>query len=188
MSAMNRKAMLALLPLLAVAPALGQGNSSLKTHDSNAPVDVGAERIEVQDRANRAIFSGNVVARQGDLTMNSARLTVVYANGPAGAQAGTNVQIQRLEASGGVVLHSPTETARGNFAIYDVPARLVTMIGGVVLDQGSNHVQGGRLVLNLDTHRAVLDGGGAQSNGRVSGRFSVPRRQATVPPPPPAHN
>jgi hypothetical protein len=43
-------------------------------------------------------------------------------------------------------------------------------------------------VLNLDTHRAVLDGGGAQSNGRVSGRFSVPRRQAAAHPAPPAHN
>lgn len=193
MSAMNRKALLALLPLLAVAPALGQGSSSLKNHDSNAPVDVGAERIEVQDRANRAIFSGNVVARQGDLTMNSARLTVVYANDQPAAQAGAqptnNVQIQRLEASGGVVLRSPSETARGNFAIYDVPARLVTMIGGVVLDQGSNHVQGGRLVLNLDTHRAVLDSGGAQSNGRVTGRFTVPRRQTPAQPAPPApHN
>ena len=34
----------------------------LKGHNSNAPVDVSADRIEVQDRADRAIFSGNVVA------------------------------------------------------------------------------------------------------------------------------
>jgi lipopolysaccharide export system protein LptA len=176
MRAMKRRRLLALLPLLAVGPALGQ-QSSLRSHDSNAPVDVGAERIEVQDRANRAIFSGSVVARQGNLTLNSARLTVIYANGPA---SGSNVQIQRLEASGGVTLHSPTETARSNFAIYDLNSRLVTMIGAVVLDQGSNHVQGGRLVLDLDSHRAVMDGGGAQSGGgRVTGRFTVPRRTGT---------
>jgi lipopolysaccharide export system protein LptA len=176
MSGMNRLRFLALLPLLAVGPALGQGSSSLRNHDSNAPVDVASERIEVQDRANRAIFSGNVIARQGDLTLNSARLTVIYANAPA---SGSNVQIQRLEASGGVTLRSPTETARGNFAIYDLNSRLVTMIGGVVLDQGSNHVQGGRLVLDLDSHRAVMDGGGTQSGGRVTGRFTVPRRSGT---------
>jgi lipopolysaccharide export system protein LptA len=202
MSAVKRLALLALPPLLAVAPALGQGGSALKGHDtnapvdlamlpllavapllaqqagqprargggssSNAPVDVGADRIEVQDRADRAIFSGNVVARQGNLTLNSARLTVIYANGQG-------IQIKRLEASGGVTLHTPSETARSQFAIYDLDRRLVTMLGGVNLDQGANHVQGGRLVLDLDTHRAVMDGG-----GRVTGRFTVPRRQGQV--------
>jgi lipopolysaccharide export system protein LptA len=166
-------AFLLLTPLLFMAPALSQSSSSIKSHDANAPVDVGSERIEVQDRANRAIFSGNVVATQGNLRLNSQRLTVVYANN------GQNTQIQRLEASGGVTLHSPTETARGQFAIYDLGRRLGTMIGGVTLDQGANHVQGGRLVLDLDSHRAVMDGG-AQT-GRVSGRFTVPRRQAATP-------
>jgi len=164
MSGVTRYLPLALLPLLAVAPASGQQGRG--GFDSNAPVDVGADRIEVQDRANRAVFSGNVEARQGNMRMNAARLTVVYAGGQ-------NVQIQRLEASGGVILRTPTETARSQFAIYDVPRRIVTMIGGVNLDQGANHVQGGRLVLDLDSHRAVMDGGG----GRVTGRFTVPQRQ-----------
>ena len=164
MSGLMRYLPFALLPLLAVAPASGQ--QGLSGFNSNAPVDVGADRIEVQDRANRATFSGNVEARQGTMRMNAARLTVVYAGGQ-------NVQIQRLEASGGVTLRTPTETARSQFAIYDVPRRIVTMIGGVNLDQGANHVQGGRLVLDLDSHRAVMDGGG----GRVTGRFTVPPRQ-----------
>jgi lipopolysaccharide export system protein LptA len=168
MSRVNRFLPLALLPLLAVGPALGQG-SALKGHNSSAPVDIGADRIEVQDRADRAILSGNVVARQGNLTMNSARLTVLYASG-----GGATPQIRRLEASGGVTLRTPTETARSQFAIYDVPRRIVTMIGGVNLDQGANHLQGARLVLDLDSHRAVMDGGGG---GRVTGRFTVPPRQ-----------
>jgi len=162
----NRAFPLALLPLLAVAPALAQ-SSGISGFNSNAPVDVAADRIEVQDRANRAIFSGNVQVHQGNMQMAAARLTVVYAGGQS-------VQIQRLEASGGVTLRTPSETARSRFAIYDVPRRIVTMIGGVTLDQGSNHVQGARLVLDLDSHRAVMDGGGGP--GRVTGRFTVPRR------------
>jgi lipopolysaccharide export system protein LptA len=179
MSNMKVIVVLASLPLLAVAPALSQqaGSAPKAKGGSNAPVDVGADRIEVQDRSNRAILTGNVVAQQGNMTMNSARLTVLYANANAG---GSGTQIQRLEASGGVRLHTPTETARSQFAIYDVPRRLVTMIGGVNLDQGANHVQGGRLVLDLDTHRAVVDGGAAGSQsqgGRVTGHFTVPPRQ-----------
>jgi lipopolysaccharide export system protein LptA len=156
--------------------AFGQGaGSSLKGHDTDAPVDVAADRIEVQDRADRAIFTGNVEVRQGSLRLSTARLTVAYAN-----EAG--IEIQRLEASGGVTLRSPAETARSEFAVYDLDRRIVTMLGGVALTRGASHVEGARLVLDLDSGRAVMDGGtpgapgAAASGGRVTGRFSVPRR------------
>ena len=169
MSGMTRLRFLLLIPALAaVAPASGQ-QSGRSGFNSNAPVDVEADRIEVQDRADRAIFSGNVIARQGNMTMNAARLTVAYTDT-------SGVDVQRLEASGGVTLRTPSETARGNFAIYDVNRRIVTLTGGVHLTQGQNRVQGGRLVLDLNSHRAVMDGGG--STGRVSGRFTVPQRQS----------
>lgn len=171
MRGVKRLHFLALLPLLAVAPAAGQrAGGGLGNFNSNAPVDVAADRIEVQDRADRAIFSGNVDARQGNLRMTAARLTVAYANNGG-------IQIQRLEASGGVTLRTPSETAQGQFAIYDLDRRIVTMIGGVSLVQGANRVQGGRLVLDLDSHRAVMDGGTAATGGRVTGRFTVPARR-----------
>ena len=157
----------------AVQPAVGQGGASaLKGHNTDAPVDVAADRIEVQDRNDRAVFSGNVQVRQGDLQMSASRLTVTYANA-------SGIQLQRLEASGGVTLRSPSETARSQFAIYDIDRRLVTMIGGVVLTRSDANVRGGRLVIDLDSGRAVMDGGGAGSpgqTGRVTGRFTVPRR------------
>lgn len=157
----------ALAALAATQPAAGQGGSSaLKGHDTNAPVDVASDRIEVQDRADRAVFSGNVDVRQGNLRLNSARLTITYAND-------RGIDIKRLEATGGVTLRSPSETARSQYAIYDLDRRLVTMIGGVTLTRGDSNLRGGRLTLNLDTGRAVLDGG---QNGRVTGRFTVPQR------------
>ena len=170
MSGMTRFRFLFLVPLFAaVAPAAGQQSAGF---NSNSPVDVDADRIEVQDRADRAIFSGNVIVRQGNMTMNAARLTVFYTNT-------SGVNVERLVAQGGVLLRTPGETARGSTAIYDVDRRLVTMTGGVNLTQGQNRVQGGRLVLDLSSHRAVLDGGG--SNGRVSGRFNIPERQGEAP-------
>jgi lipopolysaccharide export system protein LptA len=168
----------AVLAALATQPAAGQGaTSALKGHNTNAPVDVAADRIEVQDRADRAIFSGNVQVRQANLTLNAARLTVAY------AQAG-GIQIQRLDASGGVTVRSPSETARGQYAIYDLNSRLITMLGGVTLTRGESQVRGGRLVLDLDSGRAVVDGGAPGSpagttkeqGGRVTGTFTVPQR------------
>lgn len=150
---------------------------ALKGHNTNAPVDVEADRIEVQDRADRAIFAGNVKVKQGDLNLEAARLTVAYDRA-----SNDGLQIQRLDATGGVLVRSPSETARGQYAVYDLNRRQITMIGGVTLNQGPNTVRGGRLVIDLDSGRAVVDGssvgGAGSSGGRVSGRFTVPARKS----------
>src|ERR1041384_3248890 len=112
--------------------------SALKGHDSNAPVDVTADRIEVQDRADRAIFAGNVHAKQAELSFDTPRLTVAYSSNGS-------VQIRRLDAAGGVVVRSPSETAKGDFGIYDLDRKLITLIGNVQLNRGSNHVSGPHL-------------------------------------------
>ena len=150
--------------------------SALKGHNSNAPVDISAQRLEVQDRADRAIFVGNVHATQEDLTLDTQRLTVAYSTGEG---EGSNVQIRRLDAAGGVVVRSPSETAKGDFGIYDLDRKLITLIGAVQLNRGTNQLNGSRLVIDLDSGRAVVDGGPPgvnQSGGRVTGRFTVPQR------------
>ena len=169
----------AILTLGASQPAAGQeAASALRGHNTNAPVDVAADRIEVQDRADRAIFAGNVVARQSNLTLNAARVTVAYSSSGG-------IEIQRIDASGGVTVRSPSETARGQFAIYDLRNRLITLLGNVTLVRGDSQVRGGRLVLDLSTGRAVMDGGPAKAGpagttatgGRVTGTFTVPQRR-----------
>ena len=150
--------------------------SALKGHNSNAPVDVTADRIEVQDRADRAVFLGNVHVTQAELTLDTPRLTVAY----AGGQGNSGVQIKRLDAAGGVVVRSPSETAKGDFGIYDLDRKLITLIGNVQLNRDQNQVNGARLVIDLNSGRAVVDGGPPgvnESGGRVTGHFTVPQRQ-----------
>ena len=146
--------------------------SALKGHNSNAPIDLTAERLEVQDRADRAIFAGNVKVRQDDLTLDTSRLTVAYSSSGG-------VQIKRLDASGGVTVRSPSETASGAFGIYDLDRKLITLVGNVVLKREGSQISGQRLVIDLDSGRAIIDGGPAgvgQSGGRVTGHFTVPQR------------
>lgn len=146
--------------------------SALKGHDSNAPVDVAADRIEVQDRSDRAVFAGNVHVRQQELTLDTTRLTVAYSS------AGS-IQIRRLDASGGVTVKSPSETARGDFGIYDLDRKLITLVGAVQLNRAGSQINGQRLTIDLNSGRAVVDGGPAgvgQSGGRVTGHFTVPKR------------
>ena len=169
------------IPIFALALiATGASSQGLRNHNSNGPVDFAADRIEVQDRSNRAVLSGNVRVKQGDLTLDAARMTVAY----TGAITGGNPSVERLDATGGVTVRSGADTARGAFATYDLNRRIITMIGGVTLNQGANQLRGGRLVIDLASGRSVIDGRGSSSapgvlggaGGRVSGRFSVPQR------------
>ena len=154
---------------------------SLVNHNSNAPVDVAADSIELQSRADRVIISGNVNIDQAGLRLSAARVTVAYSD--------TNrVQINRIDATGGVTVVKGSDRATGSSAIYDLDRRLITMIGNVRLNQGANTLQGGRMVIDLSTGRATVDGrssGGASTapgqtsssgGGRVTGRFTVPQR------------
>ncbi|MGF1660518.1 MAG: LptA/OstA family protein [Rubrimonas sp.] len=134
-------------------------------HDSAAPIEITADALEVRQAESRAIFSGAVVAGQGELRLSSETLSVWYAARDAGdaAAAQGGGDIDRLRAEGGVFLSSGSETARGEWADYDVRTGLVTMGGGVVLAQGDNAIRGERLVVDLNTGVGRVEGGRVQS-------------------------
>jgi lipopolysaccharide export system protein LptA len=170
------RAALALTLLLLAAPAAAQtlAGSALRGHDTRAPVDVNADRVEVLDREQQAVFTGNVRVRQGTLILDASRIRVLYSRQGAG-----DPQIRRLDADGNVRLTSPSEQASARFAIYDVDNRLITLIGNVRLANDKTSVSGNRLVIDLDSGRSTLDGraGGGEGASRVQGRFAVPARR-----------
>jgi lipopolysaccharide export system protein LptA len=173
------------LALVASAPAAAQSR-----HDSEAPIDFASDHIELQDRANRVLLTGNVRITQAEMTLTAARMTVIY----TGEIQSGSPQVSRLDATGGVTVTRPDQSARSQYAVYDLNRRVITMIGAVTLRQGLNTVNGGRLSINLDTGRATIDGSGVGGSavpgstesrgGRVTGRFSVPRREGAPAPAP----
>ncbi len=181
------RALLALgLPL---AAAVSMPAAAQTRHDSSAPIDFASDHIELQDRANRVLLTGNVRITQAEMTLTAARMTVTY----TGEIQQGSPQVSRLDAAGGVTVSRPDQTARSQFAVYDLNRRVITMIGGVTLNQGLNTVSGGRLSIDLDTGRATIDGSGVgggvpgsteSRGGRVTGRFSVPKRNTTATPAP----
>lgn len=155
-----------LVALVSGSTAWGQAFAGF---NSNQPVDYAADRIELQDRQNRVVLSGDVVISQGDLRLTASRTTVSYTD------AGT-LRIQRIDATGGVTVTRGNESARGAAATYDLNRRVIVMTGGVSLRRGSDTLNGGRLTIDLDTGVSSVDGGRApgQQGGRVTGAFSVP--------------
>lgn len=169
---------------LGAAALMGAQSISAQTiagFNSNQPVDYAADRIELQDRADRVVLSGNVVVNQGDLRLSAGRTVVNYTNTDA-------LRIQRITATGGVRVTRGNESARGNVGVYDFNRRIITLVGDVALKRGSDTLNGGRLIIDLKTGVSSVDGQSAGSsaatggdgttntnNGRVSGSFSVPK-------------
>jgi lipopolysaccharide export system protein LptA len=150
-------------------------------HNSDAPVTFAADRIELQDRQDRVVLAGNVDITQGDLRLRAARTTMAFTD------AG-ELKIHRIDATGGVIVTRGTQSAEGAVAIYDFDRRIITLAGNVALRRGGDVLNGGRLVIDLSTGVASVDGRagggspgvggqtGTGSGGRVTGTFSVPKR------------
>jgi len=159
------------------AQGIGGGFGS---HNTRAPVNVDAGRIVAQDRQDRVIFAGNVVVTQSNLTVRADRMQLNYISA-------SELELQRITATGGVTVTRGNERATGSTAVYDFGRRLITMAGDVNLKQGANSLSGGRLVIDLDTGVSSVDGqasGGSSAiegspNGRVRGIFSVPQSDGT---------
>lgn len=172
-------AMLGVFPFMAFA----QQQTATKL-DSDEPIEVVSDTLEVFQPQQKAIFRGNVIATQGNINMRSAEMTVYYRdsqnkeNVPT-ADGALGQGIYKIEAEKDVFFASPTETAKGDHAIYEVDRDVITLFGNVFLTRQGNVLKGTKMVYNLATGRSVLVGAAGGENsagtGRVRGLF-VPKK------------
>jgi lipopolysaccharide export system protein LptA len=93
--------------------------------------------------------------------------------GGIGLGANNGTQISKIEARGEVVITSDQDqTTTSDWALYDVPAQLVTVGGNVVLMQGKNVLKGDRLVIDLKTGESRFENrGNTTAGGRIRALF-----------------
>ena len=155
-------------------PAMAQLDQLNGSHDSQAPIEITADTLEVKQSENLAIFRGDVDAVQGDMVLKADLLVVHYReNNDVPDQPG----ISKIDVEGNVFVSSPNETAQGARGIYDVDNQKIWLSGGVILTQGDNIIQGGQLELDLVSGKSkVTSAEPGSSNGeRVHGLF-VPKK------------
>jgi lipopolysaccharide export system protein LptA len=147
------KGIAALALILAAGAALAQTSVGFDAgdRDPDEPVEVTADRLDVNQTDGTAVFTGNVVVVQGDLTLTADRVRVEYGETQPR-------EIERIFAFDNVVLVSPTETAEGAEAVYERATETVVMIGDVVLTQELNVVSGDVLTIDLVTGEGVVEG------------------------------
>jgi lipopolysaccharide export system protein LptA len=152
-----------------VAEAVQGGMLGSFKADRNAPMEVEANTLDLHDASNKAVFNGNVGARQGDLLLRTVELTAFY-SGRAGiglAETGDNTtaktkgqekgEIVRLEARRKVILTSKDQTATAEWANFDVKDNKALLGGGVTITRPTDDplkkdiVQGELLKVDLTT-------------------------------------
>jgi lipopolysaccharide transport protein LptA len=154
-------------PKTRVAEETSGGIMSFRT-DPNAPMDVEADTLDVNDPAKQAIYRRNVRAQQGDFVIQAQEVIANYTgetglmaageSSTAPAVKGQGAQIAKIEAKQGVVITSKDgQEARGQWAIYEAKANTVVLGGGVFMKQGRQEATGTRLRIDMTTGEAKIE-------------------------------
>lgn len=111
-----------ILCLCAIPPARAQ----MPRGNADKPLEITADQtLEWRRNDSQYIARGNVMAKQGDVSIAADLLTADYRDGgPSSGQ-----QIYRLTATGNVRILSQGSTAEGDRAVYEVDKGLATMTG-----------------------------------------------------------
>ena len=162
-----------------------QGIIQDQEQDQDKPIQIDSATLEVRDKQKEATFSGDVVVVQGDTTIKCPTLVVFYGQelGISGASPGTAApkpstpvptstqNIRKIEARGGVTVTTKDQKATGDFGVYDLQAKTITLTGNVVVSQGDDVIHGERVVVDTVTGNAHIEsanaGGAAPSRVRA---------------------
>ena len=172
MSAASRLAVPVLAGLLLFLPAVPPSPAAAAKGEATAvrkgeKVDITADAMEVLENENRIIFSGNVKAVKGNITLHADRLEVLTEK--VKQKNGTEKdKVRRLIATGHVRIVKPDMTITGRKAVMDVKKDIATVEGNVVVKREKATIRGQKLIANLKTNVTRVVAGDRQ---RVRGVF-----------------
>ena len=150
--------------------------------NSKEPISIDADKLEYFDKEQKAIYTGNVIAIQGESKLTCSVMTLFLAkSGPqpaagapaTGAAPGSGgTQVKHMDATGPVTVVSKTQVATGDRGSYDKDENKVWLFGNVTLSDGGNVTKGDKLTYDLKNGLAIVDT--SAKSGRVHGQF-VPK-------------
>lgn len=142
-----------LLVLLFAQSATAEGTSvafgGLKA-DTSAPVEMNADTLTVNQADGTAVFSGNVLVTQGAMKLSANEIKVEY--------SADKKDINKLYATGKVLLVNASDAAEADQAVYTIANGEVVMTGNVLLTQGQAAMAAQKLVIDLKTGTGRMEG------------------------------
>jgi lipopolysaccharide export system protein LptA len=152
-----------LSPILAVPAGI-----PIQKDRSNLPITVKSNEMTANNKGKTAIFSGKVVAKQGDITIFSDKLFVSYADKNGG--------VKKVEALGNVRIVQQNRTGFADQAVYDSLNGRIVLTGTPRVVQGSDSISGKVITYYVDDDKSDVSSGG-DPKSRVEAVFNPPARK-----------
>ena len=109
------------------------------------PIDIDADVFEVNAKEKIGVFKGNVVARQGDVTIRATRVEALYSK-----QA--NAVVKAI-AEGGVTVTSGAKVGKADRAEFNNDQRTVVLSGEPRLWEEGSLLEGREIIFHVDDGR-----------------------------------
>ncbi|MEM7296585.1 MAG: LptA/OstA family protein [Pseudomonadota bacterium] len=133
---------------VALAQGLGVSFEGLSA-DANAPLEIEAERLEVDQDNGDALFSGDVRVVRGEMRLSAPTVKITYTEDNG---------ISRMLATGGAHLATAAEDMSASTVDYALEDDLILLSGDVVFVQGSTTISSERMRIDLKANSGVLEG------------------------------
>ncbi|SEA25352.1 lipopolysaccharide export system protein LptA [Desulfuromusa kysingii] len=116
--------------------------------DRSQPIVITSRQLEVLQQQRQSIFTGEVVAKQGEMTLYAEKLIVVFQQ--------DQDQVERLDAIGGVRVLQLDRVATAEKATFHQMEETLVLVGDAEVTQGNNKVAGDEITVYLKDNRTVI--------------------------------
>jgi lipopolysaccharide export system protein LptA len=149
-----------LCPFLVASPGLA-APASTPSSGNKTPIHIEADRMVSMKTDNAVLFTGNVDAKQGQMTIRAAEMTVYYFANEEKAKASQSEErnLKKILASGNVEIQNDGMTGTGDKMEYYEAERKMILIGNSKVWQDNNLVTGHTVVVFLDQGKSIVERG-----------------------------
>jgi len=132
---------------------------------SRSPIEIASDALEANQKENVVTFSGNVIAKQEEMTIHTNKLVVSYDP--------ETKKISEIQALGNVKVVMGDRRATGQKAVFYQNENKLILEGDAVIREGDNVIRGERVIYYMDEERSVVE---PSKGGRVTTTISPPKK------------
>jgi len=134
--------------------------------DRDQPIEIVSQHLEMSELQRQSIFTGEVVAKQGEMTLTTDKLTVVF-------EQDQDV-VDHLVALGNVKVVYLDRTAIAEKGVFYQLEEKLILTGNAKVTQGENTISGDEIILFLKENRSLVK---SSENHRVRATIIPEKKQ-----------
>jgi lipopolysaccharide export system protein LptA len=152
--------LIGLMVLYCTAVAAESRQRTVLNQGTDKAIIIESNSLEIDNKQNIISFIGDVDARQNTLSIQCQKMFIYYKtlSDPNGQDKRDLLEIDKIIAMNGVIVHHPDGLAMAEKAIYYQKDEKVVLTGKPRLQQGDHIAEGSVITFYLNEDRTVVEG------------------------------